>query len=612
MKKKKNDFASKLKLPTNGPLTTLLGIAIGLSSLFTPTIGDNPGSLLYHSIDFSALGVGVLLTLYGIRLLIKTNYHISIWRFLGRFILSGIISIVFGLLMMPFLTEAGGKTVEEMAKIGAQNMWRVVILYGLLTGLFTYFSYQLNKLRMTSLFLLFYWILGTTLVFSVNINNNKNGSNTQIQTTNRNNCNEQETLVNTKNCTVLVIRNDEGHGTAFSIKPGYLVTNKHVIEGAKSLKTWWKGAEHPLTVWNYSDDDLAILKTDQDIPACNWSNSNDTELAGTVFAVGWPVLSYGDSTITKGIFSRLMDTEEGVEFVQTDASINPGNSGGPLIDKCGIIGINNQKIVMEGVDNFAFAISSNYAENRVDKLITEGSSSKKFPGPTQQIKYNPDYASGSNSNNYKYSSDQISGWTKALNQTREMKNYWNNVSSGNYDQNKLNELKDLIVRMSAAVEAVVPKMQSGQSISNAEDQLLANWNNMINKAIQLEGELDGHSYSGGYYHYECQNYSCSKIYSRGKNACSSYSDCSKKYHYTCQNNSCMYVEGDGENECYLSSDCYHSVCDNGACKQVSGGGTSDCYTDYDCYHSECQGTSCVKVNSPGTTTCYSNYSCGGN
>lgn len=613
MEDDKSELNFKIRLPKNGPFVTLFGLALGLASFYTPTIGQDQNSFWYHSIDVSALALGSIIFLVGIRIMAKRNYNVSIWRFLGRFILSGIFSIIFGLLMFPFMTEAGGKPVEEMAKIGGQNMNRVVVLFGLMTGMFTYISYHKNRFRLTALFLIMYWIFGTTLVFSLNRFDNQKPE-PQEQAANRNNCNEQDTLVKTKNCTVLVIADGgKAHGTGFSVKPGYIVTNKHVIEGGKKFTTWWNGSERQISIWNYSDDDLAVMKHDLDIPTCDWSDSSQTELAGTVYAIGWPLDPSGDSTITKGIFSRLMNTEEGTEFVQTDAAINPGNSGGPLTDKCGIIGINNWKIAVEGIDNFAFAISSNFAKSKIDGLITSGSTNKVAPKTTPQYKYKPDNSTnqGGSSNTFYFTADQVSNWTKALTRTREMSGYWNGVSAGNYDQNKLNQLKDVLARMSAALETVVPKIQAGQDITQAENQLLGNWNNMLNSAVAIEGELDGHSYTNGYYHYECKNNSCATVNTRGKNTCSSYNDCAKKYHYTCQNDSCVYVEGEGTNDCYISSDCYHSVCDNGACKRVSGKGTTECYGDYSCYHSECQGTSCVKVNSPGTTTCYSNYSCGG-
>lgn len=598
----------QIKLPKNGPVTFLLGLAITLISLFVDGIGPEENKLVHYSLPMIILLCGIAITVRGLGLM-KLG-KMSLGKLFGRLTLSGILSFIFGLAMIPFMTSPETTDPKIMAEIGQMNMNKIVILFGMMTLISSYIMFNTKRFRATAIMLIAYWMMGTAIVFGISKNDSPNTqvANSETNQVDRNKCNEQETLAKVKNCTVLIMRDDGGHGTGFSIKPGYLVTNRHVIEGAKKITTW-VNSEKPLTVWNYSDDDLAVLKHDQDIPTCDWSDSSLTELAGTVYVVGWPLEPSGESTITKGIYSRTYSTQEGIDFVQTDAAINPGNSGGPMSDKCGIIGINNWKVALEGIDNFAFAISSKYAQSKIDNLIVGGSLNKPIPKPLKPIKYTPDYSG--NQGSTQTTQYNVSGWVSALERTREMVGYWNRMDSGNYDQNKLSELKDLLTRMSAALESVVPKLQAGQTISSSEDQLLSNWNNMIYKAVQLEGELDGHSYSNGYWHYECQNYSCATVRSRGKNKCSSYSDCSKKYHYTCQNDSCVYVEGEGTNDCYISSDCYHSVCDNGACKRVSGKGTTECYGDYSCYHSECQGTSCVKVNSPGTTTCYSNYSCGG-
>src|SRR5690606_24861378 len=75
-----------------------------------------------------------------------------------------------------------------------------------------------------------------------------------------NKCNLETTLKKAKECTFVILRDDGGHGSGFSVSPGYLVTNKHVIEGANKLSTWING-EKELTVWNYSPTmDVAVLK----------------------------------------------------------------------------------------------------------------------------------------------------------------------------------------------------------------------------------------------------------------------------------------------------------------------------------------------------------------
>jgi S1-C subfamily serine protease len=193
-----------------------------------------------------------------------------------------------------------------------------------------------------------------------------------------NKCSAESTLEKAKNCTFVVMRDDGGHGSGFSVSPGYLVTNKHVIEGAKKLTTWING-EKELTVWNYSPTmDIAVLKLPSEMPTCEWYESSNLKTAETLYTVGWPVSPTGTSTVTKGIFSRLNQFDAGLEFIQTDAAINPGNSGGPLLSNCGVVGINtikeswsNEELPrpLEGLGN---ALSSRILKSLVTDLIKQG------------------------------------------------------------------------------------------------------------------------------------------------------------------------------------------------------------------------------------------------
>jgi len=424
-------------------------------------------------------------------------------------------------------------------------------------------------------------------------------------------CNEQESLAKAKNCTILVIRNDGGHGSGFSIQKGFIVTNRHVIEGAKKLTTWiYK--EEPLTLWNYSEtEDIAVLKLPIEIPVCNWASTKNLSLAETLYTIGWPNEPYGESSITKGIFSRMYKTEEGPEFIQTDAPINPGNSGGPLINKCGVVGINTAKLAWSDPktpsEGFGFAISSDYAKPIIEELIKNGSEKKLPIRPIKQKQYTPSYNYNTESN-VKVNID-IEGWVRARDKTREMISYWNNVNPGGYDGQKLNELKDLLARMSAVVETIVPKIVEGKPLSSEENRLLGEWNSMYLKAVTLEGQLDNQNYFGGYFHYECKSGACIKVSGRGKNTCSSYYDCQPKYHYVCQNMACVRAEGEGPNDCWIDSDCYHYTCQGKSCVKVEGKGADQCYSDYSCKHNECRDGKCIEVEGPGTNACYSDYGC---
>ena len=74
---------------------------------------------------------------------------------------------------------------------------------------------------------------------------------------------------------------------------------------------------------------------------------------------------------------------EGVQLklIQTDAAINSGNSGGALVDKNGrIIGINQAKIKLDGVEGMGFAIPSNTVRPIVEQLIQSGKVTRPFLG----------------------------------------------------------------------------------------------------------------------------------------------------------------------------------------------------------------------------------------
>ena len=196
-------------------------------------------------------------------------------------------------------------------------------------------------------------------------------SNSETPIVNKSNCDEQESLNQAKNCTYLIYRDDDGYGSGFGVKPGFIVTNMHVVESANKIVTF-DGDEIPLTLWGYSeDDDIAVLKSDKDTDNCIWSNSGQLNIAETVYTVGWPFTPEGESSVTKGVFSRILEFEDDpTQYLQTDAAINPGNSGGPLINKCGVVGINFAKISWNDeitpMEGYGFALASNYAKPIID------------------------------------------------------------------------------------------------------------------------------------------------------------------------------------------------------------------------------------------------------
>jgi serine protease Do len=144
---------------------------------------------------------------------------------------------------------------------------------------------------------------------------------------------------------------------------GYIITNAHVIEGAKNIKIAFSdGHEFPATVLSADQSkDLAILtiETKDNLSLINLGRSNDLMVGETVIAIGNP---YGyTNTVTSGVVSAVgRDIEVSQGFwmqglIQTDAPINYGNSGGPLLNvNAELIGINTA--IRPEAQNIGFAI----------------------------------------------------------------------------------------------------------------------------------------------------------------------------------------------------------------------------------------------------------------
>lgn len=173
----------------------------------------------------------------------------------------------------------------------------------------------------------------------------------------------------------------QGAGSGWIIeKDGIIITNNHVIEGAKVIRvilddgrTFTAEAVHPDPV-----ADLAIIKINaRDLPALKFGDSSQLQVGEWVVAIG-NSLGMGISA-TKGIVSALnvsLSTTPGETLyglIQTDAAINPGNSGGPLLNLQGeVVGINSAKVAQVGVEGMSYAISIKEANPIIAQLITSG------------------------------------------------------------------------------------------------------------------------------------------------------------------------------------------------------------------------------------------------
>ncbi len=170
-------------------------------------------------------------------------------------------------------------------------------------------------------------------------------------------------------------------------KNGYILTNNHVVDGAKDLKvTLPDGRIFTAKVVGHDEKtDIAVIKIDaQDLPVVPMADSKIVEVGDVVLAVGNP-FGVGE-TVTEGIVSAKnrggMGIEHYEDFIQTDAAINPGNSGGALVDIDGrLIGINTAIMSRSGgSQGVGFAIPSDEARNVMESLIKYGHVTRGYLG----------------------------------------------------------------------------------------------------------------------------------------------------------------------------------------------------------------------------------------
>jgi S1-C subfamily serine protease len=179
----------------------------------------------------------------------------------------------------------------------------------------------------------------------------------------------------------------EGSGSGFVYDDqGHIVTNYHVIEGAKNIQVIFAdGAAYTgEVIGSDSTYDLAVIALPAEtldgraLRPVPLGDSDTIRVGQFVVAIGNP---FGlDQTVTFGIISsldRIIESPDGRyigEAIQTDAAINPGNSGGPLFDLQGqVIGVNAQIVSPSQVNaGIGFAIPVNAVKRVVPDLIADG------------------------------------------------------------------------------------------------------------------------------------------------------------------------------------------------------------------------------------------------
>jgi len=181
----------------------------------------------------------------------------------------------------------------------------------------------------------------------------------------------------------------EAAGSGWIIdKNGYIVTNNHVVEGAKSITIILDDGRvfSAEIIGTDTLTDLAVVKIQaENLPAADVGDSSILRIGDWVVAIG---NSLGQGIrATQGIVSRMgvslqVDANQLLYgLIETDAAINPGNSGGPLVNMAGeVIGINSVKTVQVEVEGVGYSISTQEAMPIIEQLISSGQASHPWLG----------------------------------------------------------------------------------------------------------------------------------------------------------------------------------------------------------------------------------------
>lgn len=163
---------------------------------------------------------------------------------------------------------------------------------------------------------------------------------------------------------------------------GYLVTNYHVVSGAKQILVLMTSGEEyeAVSVGGDETSDLAVLKIDASgLTPAEFGSSDDMEVGDSVVAIGDPLGTELRGTMTDGIICGMQrDVHVGdrtMNLMQTNAALNSGNSGGPLVNMAGqVIGINTMKLSSNytPVEGIGFAIPISAAAPILEELAEKG------------------------------------------------------------------------------------------------------------------------------------------------------------------------------------------------------------------------------------------------
>jgi serine protease Do len=194
------------------------------------------------------------------------------------------------------------------------------------------------------------------------------------------------------NTSLIVRQRATGSGVILT-EDGYIVTNAHVITGARRIRVQLPNTEqselasHSIvkpagTVMDAKivgmdrETDVAVLKiAATGLAHLTLGDSRELRQGQMVMAFGSPLGL--QNSVSLGVVSavaRQLKPDSPTIYIQTDASINPGNSGGPLVDMSGrVVGLNTMILTQSGgSEGIGFAVPSDILRNVYNQIRKEG------------------------------------------------------------------------------------------------------------------------------------------------------------------------------------------------------------------------------------------------
>ena len=173
----------------------------------------------------------------------------------------------------------------------------------------------------------------------------------------------QDNNVDKRFFNVVIVKTFDGMGSGFYIKPNQIITNFHVIDGAKNITiTDYFGKQSSAKIIKIdARRDLALLETNlKGTPVKFFRSKINSGMK--VDAIGHP--KGLDYSLTSGVISSVrmyastynVTRNANTKFIQTDVAINKGNSGGPLFHNQWVVGVNTQGLRKSETEGLNFSV----------------------------------------------------------------------------------------------------------------------------------------------------------------------------------------------------------------------------------------------------------------